>query len=203
VVPNIDGNAGPELAVLMTRDADNDRAWVHLKDAGTGAFIRNNWFQAGFTPKDLAIIDNLDANPGSEVAVLFQRDSDSRAWVHMKDALTGSFVKNVWFDLGFTPMRLEIIPDLDTNAGDELAVLTSKDSDGRAWVLVKDALSGAFIKNVWFQSDFAPKDFTIVPDIDANPGDEIAVLGERGSGQIQVEIKDAKTITWINLVNFP
>ncbi|MGI9272593.1 MAG: hypothetical protein ACR2QT_12515, partial [Woeseiaceae bacterium] len=59
------------------------------------------------------------------------------------------------------------------------------------------------IKNVWFQGDFAPKDFTIVPDMDANPGDEIAVLGERGSGQIQVEIKDAKTITWINLVNFP
>ncbi|MGI9205184.1 MAG: hypothetical protein ACR2Q3_14300 [Woeseiaceae bacterium] len=201
-VPNVDGNAGPELAVLMTRDSDG-RTWVHVKDAMTGSYIRNNWFQAGYTPKDLAVINNLDGNPGAELAVLFQRDSDTRTWVHMKDTLTGAYVRNVWFDLGFTPMRLETIPDLDTNAGDELAVLTSKDSDGRAWVLVKDALSGAFIRNVWFQGDFTPKDFTIVPDMDANPGDEIAVLGERGSGQIQVEIKDAKTITWINLVNFP
>ncbi|MGI9270748.1 MAG: hypothetical protein ACR2QT_03165 [Woeseiaceae bacterium] len=202
-VPNVDGNAGPELAVLMTRDSDDDRPWVHIKDAKTGTYIKNVWFQKGFTPKDLAIIDNLDGNPGSEVAVLMVKDADSRPWVHMKDALSGNYVKDVWFDSGFTPMRLATIPNLDTNTGDELAVLGTRDVDGRAWVLVKNAFGGEFIKSVWFQGDFTPRDFTIVPNMDANPGDEIAVLGVRGSGQIQVEIKDAATISFINLVNFP
>ena len=201
-VPNVDGNAGPELAVLMTRDID-DRTWVHVKDAQTGDFISNVWFESGFRPKDLAVIDNLDANPGSELAVLFVRDSDRRTWVHMKDALTGNFVKNVWFDAEFTPSRLETIPDLDANVGDELAVLSTKDADGRAWVLVRDALSGNFIRNVWFQGDFAAKDFAVLPEIDANPGGELAVLGEKDNGQMQVEIKDAKTNAFIKQVNFP
>ncbi|MGI9203200.1 MAG: S8 family peptidase [Woeseiaceae bacterium] len=202
-VPNIDGNAGPELAVLMTRDADNDRAWVHVKDALTSAYVKNIWFQAGYTPNDLAIIDNLDGNPGAEVAVLMVRDSDSRPWVHMKDALTGAYVNNVWFDQGYTPSRLAIVPNLDANSGDELAILTTRDSDSRAWVHVKDALSSAYIRSVWFQAGFTPRDFAVVPDMDANPGDELAVLGVTGGGQVQVEIKDAKTISWINNVNFP
>ncbi|MGI9271757.1 MAG: hypothetical protein ACR2QT_08285, partial [Woeseiaceae bacterium] len=203
VVPNIDGNAGPELAVLMTRDADNDRAWVHLKDAMSGAYVKNVWFQAGYTPKDLAIIDNLDGNPGSEVAVLMVRDSDSRPWVHIKDALSGAYVRNVWFDSGFTPTRLETVPDLDSNAGDELAILTTKDADGRAWVLMKDALSGSFIRNVWFQAGFDPMDFVVLPEMDANAGSELAVLGRKTDGQLQVEIKDAKTNAFINQVDFP
>jgi len=39
--------------------------------------------------------------------------------------------------------------------------------------------------------------------MDANAGAELAVLGEKGSGQMQVEIKDAKSNAFINLVNFP
>lgn len=202
VVPDVDGNAGPELAVLMVRDSDS-RAWVHVKDAITGTLVRKVWFSTGYTPKDLAVIDNLDSNPGSEVAVLFVRDSDNRTWVHMKDVLTGAYVKNVWFSAGYTPMRLEIAQDLDANAGDELAVLSTRNADGRAWVLVKDALSGAAIRNVWFQGGFAPKDFALLPDIDANAGAELAVLGEKGDGQVQVEIKDAKTNAFINRVDFP
>ena len=209
-VPNIDANAGPELAVLMTRDADNDRAWVHLKDAMSGAFIKNVWFQAGYTPKDLAIISNLgpnpDATPGIKVAVLMVRDSDSRPWVHIKEAWNGMFVNNVWFNLGYTPSRLEIVPDVDPTTGfplATLAVLTSRDSDARTWVHLKDGVSGAFVRSVWFQGDFVAKDFAVLPDIDANPGKELAVLGEKTNGQMQVEIKDAKTGTWINVVNFP
>ena len=81
--------------------------------------------------------------------------------------------------------------------------MMTKDADGRAWVHVKDASSGAYIRDVWFQNDFTPRDFTVVPDMDANPGDELAVLGVRGSGQVQVEIKDAKTNAFINQVDFP
>ena len=201
-VPNVDVNAGPELAVLMTRNSDG-RTWVHVKDAQTGDSVKDNWFLADHTPKDLAVIDNLDGNPGSELAVLFVRDSDSRTWVHMKDTLTGAYVRNVWFDTGFTPSRLAIVPDLDSNVGDELAVLATKDADGRAWVLLKDALSGAFIRNTWFQGDFDPKDFAVLPEMDANAGAELAVLGEKGSGQMQVEIKDAKSGAFINTVDFP
>ena len=39
--------------------------------------------------------------------------------------------------------------------------------------------------------------------MDANPGAELAVLGEKDSGQMQVEIKDTKTNAFIDQVNFP
>ena len=92
---------------------------------------------------------------------------------------------------------------VDANPGDDLAILVSRNSDARTWVHIKDALSGAFIKNVWFQGDFKPQDFAVLPDMDANPGSELAVLGIKAGGQVQVEIKDAKTIAFINQVNFP
>ena len=141
---------------------------------------------------------------GPEIAVLMTNDSDNdRPWVHMKDALTGNFVKNVWFQLGFTATQLDILPDLDLNPGDELAVLTTKNIDGRPWVLVRDALSGTLIRAVWFQPNFAPKDFAVLDEMDANAGGELAILGELAGGQMQVEIKDASTNAFINRVDFP
>ncbi|MGI9273093.1 MAG: hypothetical protein ACR2QT_15045, partial [Woeseiaceae bacterium] len=201
-VPNVDLNPGGELAVLQTRNSDN-RTWVHVKDALTGNYVKSVWFQLGYTPKDLAVIDNLDGNPGSELAVLVTDNIDGRPWVHLKDTLTGAYVRNVYFDLGFTPVRLDTVPNLDTNAGDELAVLMSRDSDGRAWVHVRDALTRAYVRNVWFQNNFKALDFAVLPDIDVLPGFELAVLGVNTNGQLQVEIKDAKTGAFINLVDFP
>ncbi len=149
------------------------------------------------------MIDDLDGSGDAEVAVLMVRDSDSRPWVHLKDAKTGAYVKNVWFDVGFTPSRLAIVPDLDANVGDEVGILVSRDSDSRTWVHLKDAKTGAFIKNVWFQNDFTARDMVVLPGMDANPGAELAVLGTKSDGQVQAEIKDAKTGAFINQVSFP
>ena len=201
-VPNVDGNPGPELAVLTTKDADG-RAWVLVKDAQTGNYVKSVWFEAGYTPRDLAVIHDLDTNGASELAVLMRRDIDERAWVHMKDALTGSYVRNEWFSPGFSPSRLEIVPDLDGNFRDELAVLMTKDADGRAWVHVRDPSILGLVREVWFQGTFAPKDFAVLANMDANPGSELAVLGVTNGGLLQVEIKDANTRAFINLVNFP
>ena len=103
--------------------------------------------------------------------------------VQVKNAKTGSRVKDVPFNKACTPRSLAVVPDVDANPGWELALLGLNESTGKVMVDVKDALTGTLVKSVPFTGCGAPQAVAVVPDTNANGASELAVLGvKQGRG---------------------
>ncbi|GMT41654.1 MAG: hypothetical protein IEMM0002_0065 [bacterium] len=191
IMPDESGNAVSELAVLGLRSSDG-LFRVSIKDASTGGLLNVAYFNTEFNPIDFAILPDMDANPGAEVAVLGVSAIDGKVRVMVKDALTGSSIKKIFFNQIYTPLGIEPVPDIDGNGAWEVAVLRVNTADGNVRVSVKDALTGSPIENVFFGNGYSPADFKVVPDINGNSASEIAFLGLRTSdGSVRVTVKDA------------
>jgi predicted CxxxxCH...CXXCH cytochrome family protein len=70
-------------------------------------------------------------------------------------------------------------------------------------VNIKDAMSGAWVKSVFFPAEYVPQLVNILPDVNGNGADEVGVLGVDASGAVVVNIKDAVSGAWVKSVFFP
>jgi hypothetical protein len=142
---------------------------------------------------DLAVIvDDADGNGVPELAVLSRRNSDGRGVVELKNASGAANTGTVWLSTGLTPIDLEVVPDADGNGVPEVAVLSSRSSDGRAAVEVKNASGTPAGGIVWCSSGNAARDLAVSADSDANSVPELAVLLERRTDRRGlVEVRNA------------
>jgi hypothetical protein len=190
-----DGNGVAELAVLSTRNSDG-RGLVEVKNVYGATNPAAIWMGAGLTPKDLEVVDDADQNGVPEVAVLSSRNSDGRVVVEVKNAAGPTNPNSVWFMAGHTPIDLAVVPDKDGNSIPEVAVLSSRDSDGRVVVEVKNADGATGPSSVWFMAGQTALAVKSVGDADANGVPDIAVLSSRASdGRVLVEVKNAAGAT--------
>jgi hypothetical protein len=191
IAPDADGNGVPEIAVLSKRDSDG-RIVVEVKNA-TGATNPNAlWFMAGNTAIDVAVVADKDGNGVAEVAVLSRRDRDGRLVVEAKNASGATNPSAVWFAAGHTGLSLEALGDADGNTVSEVAVLSSRDSDGRLLVEVKNAAGATNPRSLWYPPGFTAHDLVILDDVDGNGVEEAGVLMTRDSdGRIVVESSNA------------
>ena len=96
VVADADGNTVPELATLSTRDTDG-RTLVEILNAA-GAINRSQlWYSAGFTPRSVIVLDDLDGNGVPEAAVVMIRNSDGRILVQSKNAAGPPSGTDYWY----------------------------------------------------------------------------------------------------------
>ena len=84
--------------------------------------------------------------------------------------------------------RMVGLDDVNNNGSADVAVAVP----GSTRVHIRDGSTDGLISDINFGSDPA-FDMAVVPDLDASGNPEIAVMGERPSGQIRVQVKDSVT----------
>ena len=195
-LPDTDGNGTTEIAVLARRRSDG-RGVVEIRNLTGVQAVRQVWFAAGHRPVALAVITgDADDNGVPELAVLSTRNSDGRGLVEVKNAFGATKPASIWAGAGLTPSDLEIVEDADQNGVPEVAVLSTRNSDGRIVVEVKNAVGPTNPTSVWFMAGNTAIDLAVVPDKDGNTVPEVAVLSSRDSdGRIVVEVKNAAGAT--------
>ena len=74
---------------------------VQLKNALTGAQIRNISFNANYKGIDLLVISDLNANQSREIAVLADNKTTSAAdTVEIRDSKTGALIRTISYGSG-------------------------------------------------------------------------------------------------------
>ena len=185
-----DNNGITELAVLSIRDSDG-RGLVEVKNAAGPTNPRSLFAGPGLTPIDIEIVRDADSNSVSEVAILSSRDSDGRIVVELKNAAGATLPNSVWFAPGLTAIDLAAVADKDKNGIPEVAVLSSRDADGRVVVEVKNASGPTMPNRVWLAPGLTAQQVEMVRDADRNGVPEVAVLSTRDSdGRIRVDVKN-------------
>ncbi|MEM7281078.1 MAG: FG-GAP-like repeat-containing protein [Pseudomonadota bacterium] len=201
----IDGYApggGPAVATLAVRKSDG-LPGIEMRDPATGALI-NIVYPLGFgwTPLQLAI---MDVNGSPAVAALHTRDTDGLAIVQVRDAATGNLVRNVFpLGLGWSPVELKAIPDLNGNGVDEVAVRMTRDSDGLEIIQIRDGSTQALISNVYpigaGGGGWTTREFEVV---NTNGVIALGIMSTRDSdGQVFVQTKNAINAAILNSVFF-
>jgi hypothetical protein len=195
VEDDADDNGIAELAVMSTRNSDG-RIVVEVKNAFGATNTNTLWYMSGNTPVDLEVVPDKDSDGIPEIAVLSYRNSDGRIVTEIKNAAGATAPTAVWFMPGNTAIDLVAVDDKDTNGVPEVAVLSSRNSDGRNVVEIKNAAGATAPTAVWFMAGNTATHVAQIHDADNNGVPEVAVLSVRDSdGRIVVEVKNVTGAT--------
>ena len=190
-VPDADANGTQEIAVLLRRNSD-DRVLVEVKNAFGATLTNVLWYMPSAFAFDMTVINDADGNTVPEIAVLLARFLDNRGVVEIKNASGPTAPNVVWAAAGVSVIAITSINDADNNGVPEVAILSTRDSDDRILVEVKNAAGPTMPNALWYAVEHDPRAVASVPDADGNTVPEVAVLSRRDSdGRILVETKNA------------
>ena len=195
VIPDLNSNDSSELAVLSMNES-NEKVVVEIKDPATGLLVKNVWFSDAYNyaPLELAVLNDLNSNNSPELAVLSIKESTGKVVVQIKDSWTGLLIRNVYFSDMYLPLGMKVMPDINSNSHQELAVLSVNWDTGKVVSQVKDPFTGLLVKNVWHSTVYLPLALEIVPDINSNDYPELCVLNlNLGTKKVVTESKDSST----------
>jgi hypothetical protein len=184
-----DGNA--ELAVLSTRNTDG-RGVVEVRDANDPVNIGTFWAPAGIAPHDVELVPDAEANGVPEIALLATRVADGSPLVRIWSADGSGTPYTRSFRPGQTAIDLAVVPDKDDDGIPEIAVLSSRDSDDRLLVELKNVSGVTNHFQYWLAPGLSGVALEAVTPTDGSAVPEIAVLAERESdGRILVTVRNA------------
>ena len=93
--------------------------------------------------------------------------------------------------------------DINKDNNPEIAVVTYNPTLKKSTATVKNAQTGALVKQIPFNGQFVPTKANALPDLNGNGAPEIAVLGVRSSDQaVQVEVRDSLSGAKLRAVPF-
>jgi len=108
-----------------------------------------------------------------------------------------------FYSVGIAPLDMAVVPDLDGDGGDDIAILGDSRYSGRIKVQIRDAKSGSLVSNsAYLNLAWRAQQILVVPDLDNRPGSEVGVLATDADGRIAVLLRDAKTAAFIRKVRF-
>lgn len=187
------GNGVRELASIQRRNSDG-RTLVEMRDPVSGSNVGNVWFSPLHTPFFAGELPDISGNGVPEIVVLQVRDSDGAVAAQIRDSVSGSFVRNVYFSPGFSPIDFVIVPDINGNGAPEVATALSRFSDTRVLVQLRDTETGAAVASIWQSPGHSVHNIAVVADTNSNGAADIATLVTRDSdGIIGVRIADGST----------
>ena len=191
VVGDSDGNGVPEVAMLSRRTSDG-LIMVQVGNAAGAINPHTVSFMAGNTAIDFTAVPDKDLNGIPEVAVLSSRNSDGLQVVEIKNAAGAALPTTLWMGVGLSSTQIEAVNDADNNGVPEVAIRSTRNSDGRLRVTVKNAAGPVNPNVIWYTAGFAAGSLAILKDADLNGTEEAAVVMIRNSdGRMQVEARNA------------
>lgn len=195
--------ADSSLVVLAVDVAGTPR--VRKYRLSDGALLRaTKVFQPGWQVFDLAVLEDMNGDGVSEYAVLGRNLSTGENAAQVRSGSSGSFIKNVFFlNPAWLPRQLVVLSNFAGGPAPELGLLATN-AQGQIVVMVKDAGTNVFIKNVFFlSSSWSALGALSIPGFAGSSADEIGLGAVNlGSGRIVVMVKDAGTNAFLNNV-FP
>ena len=159
----------------------------------------------------MAFAETVDVSGNAEQEIIMVRSGDDQSIrAELREGFGGGLLKTIPFlSSAFTPVDAVVLPDLDGNGHQELAILAVRNSDDRALVEIRNITGPAVPRIVWFSADAKPLKMISVPDADGNGVTELAVLMYRRSdiSRTYVEIKNAfgptnPNVLWSSRSNF-
>jgi hypothetical protein len=194
ILPDTDGDDVGEFALLAVRDSDN-RMVVQIRDYFGIPTPRTVWFGTDRSPIALATIANDAHNDGvPQLAVLSVDDTDGHGVVEVRNVNGVVNSKTIGLPVGYAPRDIAIVPDADGNDVPDFAVLSTRESDGRTLVQIRNADASGTPYSAWFARGHVGIDLAPVNDKEADGIPEVAVLSARESdGRLLVELKNASS----------
>ena len=198
---DINKDGALEIAVV-TYNPTLKKSTATVKNTQTGALVKQIPFNGQFVPTKANVLPDLNGNGASEIAVLGVRSSDQAVQVEVRDSLSGVKLSAVPFDPAFKPLDLGVVRDINGKGTAGLAVLQQNATQLR--VQLKNALSGAQIRNISFNTNYNGIDLLVISDLNANQSRELAVLADNKTvtAADTVEIRDSKTGVLIRTISY-
>lgn len=198
---DINNDGSPEIAAVRY-DLGLQKTTAQVKSAKTGALIKRIAFDGQFIPKFVRSIRDLNGNGAVEIAVLGIRNQDQAVQVEIRDSRSGVKLSTVPFPAIMPPIGLTSVHDTSCSRNHCLVVLQQNTNVLRAQI--KDALTGARIRNIGFDSGYKGKAITIIKSLNGNQSTELALLADNKipNGADKVEIRDSKTGRLIRNINY-
>jgi hypothetical protein len=191
------------LAVLGIDGSGTPKVRKYRQSDGT-LLLSTTILQQGWDVLDIVTLDDMNADGLSEYAVLGRNVATGENAAQVRNGSTGAFIKNVFFlNPSWQPIQLVALPDFAGSAAPEIGLLATNDL-GQIVVMVKDAGTNAFIRNVFFlNANWTPQGALPIANFGGAVSGEIGLGAfNNGSGQIVVMVKDASSNVFLNNV-FP
>jgi hypothetical protein len=206
VLPDSNGNGAPELATFDNRGLGQYH--MEARDALSGDPIgeRDTYYQVINSPPLFIALPDATGNGVAEMALLStDRFGNWRTYVY--DAATIPNVSPSWvvhFNKVGIARYLISIPDFNGNGYPELAVVKANSADEPDLVQIKDALTGAPLRNFSYPSTgFVNRGLSAIADLNGNASPEVVVLQHRKSDNaVSARIHDARTGAFIRSMSF-
>lgn len=158
------------------------------------------YFESAYGPFAFEIIEDLNGNGVSELAVLGTDDA-GRVRAQIKDALTGELISFAFFDRRYTPSHAVGV-DMDSDGDNDALAVLGEDAFGTIRAQVKDVSTANLLGLVRFETGYVPHALVALPDVNSSGTPELAVLHSNGSGDLRAQVKDAVTGQTVSIVSF-
>jgi len=151
---------------------------IEGRDSLTGEFIQDFSFEWNYQALDMAVMNGPLPNVNPGIAIL----ENGSMRVERRDVLTGDRIGLNYFDPRFVGKRVFVLPDLNGNGAQELAVLLlDNPGEGSDKLEVRDSLTNALLRQVWLGNGFSAHDAVQLPGERIAGESKIAVLREQAS----------------------
>jgi len=200
VVPDLDGNPGPEIGLLAT-NSSTGQIVVSIKDAATNTFVSNVFFlNSNWEPVNAIVIPDFDTNAGPEIGLLATNRTTGQIVFMAKDAATNAFIQNSFYlSSDWTPVQAAYVPD-PAHGGPVVAVLAQNNTFGKIATMLKDVSNNGFVRNLFhLGADWEAGVMLVLPDF-SGTASEIGVGALSPSGKPLMQIKDAGTNAFLGNV---
>ena len=187
-----------------------NRVGVHFLDPSTGSYrliYVNPWsgpigeWQYPGADEDAHGFTAADVNgDGSADPILLTRNPQNGSMaVHVINGRNGKGLKRQpCFGPEWLPIDLAAFAPAN-GGGVHVAVLAQHGSTGEIAVQIREALSGAWIRNLFFlDALWTPMQLLVVDDFDGNPGPELGVLAVSQGGEIAIMLRDSGTNSFVS-----
>jgi hypothetical protein len=144
-IDNLPSQVEPVLA-LLARNRSTGKIVTMIKNASSNSFVKNVFHLSNaFTPHAVAVLEDIDANPGPEIAVIGTAGS-GKIIVQLKDAETNTFIRNlVPLGSSWEAKSMRVIADVGGNSEQEVAVLARRKSDGKIVIQTIDVVNESVV----------------------------------------------------------
>ena len=174
VLPDLNGNGAPEIAVLGVRSSDQ-AVQVEVRDSLSGVKLSAVSFDSTFKALDLGVVRDISGKGTAGLAVLQQSDTELR--VQLKNALSGVQIGNINFSADYKGIDLLVLGDLNGNRAKEIAVLAdNKTVTAADTVEIRDSKTGVLFRTINYGTGKDLQQLINLPDLNHSGGAELVVL---------------------------
>jgi hypothetical protein len=146
-----------------------------------------------------ASVGDMNGNGTDDLAVLAM-ESNNFIEVKIKDGFDGTLISKMSFETDYRPLWMRIVPDSGGDGWPDVAVL-GLNGNGIPRAQVRDAMSGALVSKVFFESVYT-FGFEVIDDTNGNGFAELALLGIDSTGRARAQVKDVMSGELVTFVNF-